>query len=104
MASGVFIVPLLTMSGLVDIHTAIGASLISVIACSCSSAPHFLKGGLVNIRLAAVLEIGSTAGALTGVFLAGLLEPAILYLLFAAVMIVSAYQMFANRSVHTRVR
>lgn len=97
MASGVFIVPVLTMTGLVDIHTAIGASLISVFACSCASAPQFLKAGLVNIRLAAVLEIGSTAGALTGVFLAGFLEPSVLYLLFAAVMFVSAHQMFSNR-------
>ena len=34
MASGIFIVPILTMFGRVDIHTAIGASLVSVIACS----------------------------------------------------------------------
>lgn len=97
MASGVFIVPILAMSGLIDIQTAIGASLISVIACSCASAPHFLSAGLVNIRLAAVLEIASTAGALTGVFLMGLMATNVLYLLFAAVMLVSAYQMFANR-------
>ena len=97
MASGVFIVPILAMSGTIDIQTAIGASLISVIACSCASAPHFLSEGLVNIRLAAVLEVASTAGALTGVFLMGLIATNVLYLLFAAVMIVSAYQMFANR-------
>ena len=34
MASGIFIVPILTMFGHVDIHTAIGASLVFVIACS----------------------------------------------------------------------
>jgi uncharacterized membrane protein YfcA len=38
MASGIFIVPILTIFGHVDIRIAIGASIVSVIACSCSSA------------------------------------------------------------------
>jgi hypothetical protein len=38
MASGIFIVPVLTMFGHVEIHTAIGASIVSVIACSCGGA------------------------------------------------------------------
>lgn len=97
MASGVFIVPILAMSGEMSIQTAIGASLISVIACSCASAPQFLRARLVNIRLAAVLEIPTTIGALTGVFLVGVISTSTLYLLFAAVMVASAFQMFANR-------
>ena len=52
MAGGIFVVPVLTTFGHTDIRTAIGASLVSVIACSCGSASPFLKGGLVNIRLA----------------------------------------------------
>ena len=43
MASGIFIVPILTLFGHLDIHTAIGASIVSVIACSCGSAAPFLK-------------------------------------------------------------
>jgi uncharacterized membrane protein YfcA len=40
-ASGIFIVPILTMFGHVEIHTAIGAGIVSVIACSCGgSLPH----------------------------------------------------------------
>lgn len=97
MASGVFIVPILAMTGSINIQTAIGASLISVIACSCASAPQFLRAGLVNIRLAAVLEIPTTIGALTGVFLAGVVPTSALYLLFATVMVASAFQMFMNR-------
>jgi len=34
MASGVFIVPILTIFGHIDIRSAIGASIVSVIACS----------------------------------------------------------------------
>jgi uncharacterized membrane protein YfcA len=43
MASGIFMVPFLTMFGDIEIHTAIGASIVSVIACSCGGAAPFLK-------------------------------------------------------------
>src|SRR5262245_46200496 len=81
MASGIFIVPLLTMLLHVDIHTAIGASIVSVIACSCASASPFLEGGLVNIRLA-FLEMTTTLGALTGVLMVGIIPTAYLFILF----------------------
>jgi len=73
MAGGIFIVPILTMLGHVEIHTAIGASIVSVIACSCSSASSYLGEGLTNIRLAIVLEVATTLGALTGVLMAGII-------------------------------
>ena len=63
MASGIFIVPILTIFGHIDIRSAIGASIVSVIACSCSSAAPFLKARLTNVRLAIVLETATTAGA-----------------------------------------
>jgi hypothetical protein len=94
MASGIFIVPILTMFGRIDIHTAIGASLVSVIACG--SAAPFLKERLTNVRLAIVLETATTSGALCGVFLAGLVATQYLYLLFAAILVLSAQQMVAR--------
>jgi uncharacterized membrane protein YfcA len=97
MASGIFIVPMLTFLFGVDIHMAIGASLVSVIACSCSSAAPLLKERLTNIRLAVVLETATTLGALTGVFLIGIIPTAYLYLLFAAILAVSAQQMLTRR-------
>jgi uncharacterized membrane protein YfcA len=97
MASGILIVPLLTMFGHIDIRTAIGASLVSVIACSCSSASPFLKGGLVNIRLAIVLETTTTLGALTGVLMVGVIPADYLFILFASILALSAQQMLARR-------
>jgi uncharacterized protein len=97
MASGIFVVPVLTMFGHIDIRTAIGASLVSVIACSCGSASPFLKGGLVNIRLAIVLETTTTLGALTGVLLVGIIPTAYLFILFAMILALSAQQMLARR-------
>src|SRR5262245_37236979 len=97
MASGIFVVPALTVLGHLDIRTAIGASLVSVIACSCASAAPFLRSGLVNIRLAVVLETTTTLGALTGVLLVGLIPTAYLFLLFALILALSAQQMLARR-------
>ncbi len=97
MASGIFIVPILTLLFGVDIHVAIGASIISVIACSCGSAAPFLKGRLTNLRLAIVLETATTLGALTGVFLIGIVSTQFLYGLFALILAVSARQMLARR-------
>jgi len=97
MASGIFIVPILTLFGHIEMHTAIGASIVSVIACSCGGAGPFLKNRLTNIRLAIVLETATTAGALTGVLLAGIVPVSYLYLLFALILFVSAYQMLARR-------
>jgi uncharacterized membrane protein YfcA len=97
MASGIFIVPVLTMFGGIEIHTAIGASLISVIACSCGGAAPFLKERLTHIRLAILLEVATTFGALCGVFLAGLIRTNYLFLIFALILLLSAQQMLVRR-------
>jgi uncharacterized protein len=93
MAGGIFLVPILTAFGRLDIHTAIGASIVSVIACSCASAKSFLEAHLTNVRLALVLEIATTSGALTGVLLSHELPVSYLFLAFALVLLLSAQQM-----------
>src|SRR5258706_2548911 len=98
MASGVFIVPILTMFGHLEIHAAIIVSIVSVIACSCGSAAPFLENGMTNIRLAIVLEVATTLGALTGLLLIGVLSVSLLYLLLSAVLLVSAWQMNSRRT------
>ncbi len=97
MASGIFIVPILTLLFGIGIHAAIGASIVSVIACSCASAAPFLKGRLTNIRLAIILETATTLGAITGVLLIGIVPTPFLYGLFAAILALSAKQMLARR-------
>jgi uncharacterized membrane protein YfcA len=97
MASGIFIVPILVSFGHIDIHVAIGASIVSVIACSCGGAPPYLRARLTNVRLAVVLEAATTVGALTGVFLSGLVPVPALFALFAAILVLSAWQMAARR-------
>ncbi|WP_256737925.1 sulfite exporter TauE/SafE family protein [Paraburkholderia fungorum] len=98
MASGIFIVPILTMFGHLDIHIAIGASIVSVIACSCGGAAPFLRGRLTNVRLAVVLETATTLGALSGVLLSGLIPVPVLFFIFAVILLLSAQQMLARRA------
>jgi pimeloyl-ACP methyl ester carboxylesterase len=50
--------------GGLDIPAAVAASSVSVIACSCASAPPFLRSGLTHVRVAIVLEVATTLGAL----------------------------------------
>jgi uncharacterized membrane protein YfcA len=98
MASGIFIVPILTAIFGVNIHSAIAASIVSVIACSCGSAAPLLRRRLTNVRIAIVLEVATTVGALSGVALGGMVPQWALYLLFALILLVSARQMLALRA------
>ena len=99
MASGIFIVPLLTLVAGMDIHLAIGAGIISVIACSCGGAAAFLKERLTNVRLAIVLEVATTLGAASGVLLSGRVPVPLLYAVFSGVLGVSVWQMLMRRHV-----
>src|ERR1700759_1333387 len=70
LGGGVVIIPLLTLVLHVNIHYAIGASLISVIATSSGSAAAYVREGITNIRIGMFLEIATTIGALLGAMLA----------------------------------
>jgi uncharacterized membrane protein YfcA len=91
LGGGVVLVPLLAVVFGVDIHYAIGASLVSVIATSSGAAAAYVKEGYSNIRLGMFLEIATTFGALAGAFLAGVVKGDIITVVFGVVLLVSAY-------------
>src|SRR5580693_9033949 len=66
LGGGVIIVPLLVLVFRVDVHYAIGASLVSVIATSSGAAAAYVREGYSNIRVGMLLEIATSLGALTG--------------------------------------
>lgn len=70
LGGGVVLVPLLTLGFHVELHYAIGASLISVIATSSGSAAAYVREGFSNVRIGMFLEIATTLGAIFGAFLA----------------------------------
>ena len=90
LGGGVIIVPLLTLVFHVDIHYAIGASLIAVIATSTGAASAFVKEGFSNIRIAMFLEMATTIGAICGAFVANALSPGTIAIIFGCMLIYSS--------------
>ncbi len=97
LGGGIIVIPALTLLLKVDIHYAIGASIISVIATSSGAAAAYVRERMTNLRVAMLLEIATTAGALTGAYLAGLISPRWLYIIFGLVMGYSSLAMFRKR-------
>jgi uncharacterized membrane protein YfcA len=91
LGGGVVIVPALTLLFGIDIHYAIGASLISVIATSSGAASAYVKEGFTNLRIGMFLEIATTFGAIGGAFIASKISPAAVGILFGLVLIYSAF-------------
>ena len=92
LGGGGILVPVMTLLFGVDIRFAIGASLISVIATSSGAAAAYVKEGYSNIRIGMLLEIATTAGALLGAYLGGILTTHVIAIVFGLVLLQSAYQ------------
>lgn len=97
LGGGIIIIPALTLFLEVPIHEAIGASIVSVIATSSGAAIAYVRDKITNIRIGMFLETATTLGAITGAFIAGLVEPKVLYIIFALLMLYSASAMFKKR-------
>jgi len=91
LGGGVFIVPALLIFAHVPMSIAVGASLISVVATSAGASVAFVRDGWTNLRVAMVLECATVTGAVTGAYLAGVVPSWVLELLFALMMLQSAY-------------
>jgi len=90
---GVLLIPLLTGVFGIPIKTAIGTSIVSVIATSSAAGVVYLGRGLVHTRLAMVLEIATTLGALAGGVTAVLLSPNALAGIFGAALLYVVFSM-----------
>ncbi|WP_420917228.1 sulfite exporter TauE/SafE family protein [Dictyobacter halimunensis] len=90
LGGGIMVVPMLTIVFGFPIPFAIGVSIISVIATSSGAAVAYVRDRLTNIRIGMFLEIGTTLGAISGAFLAGLLAPNLLGVIFGFILLVSA--------------
>jgi uncharacterized protein len=94
LGGGIIVVPTLTLALGIDIHYAIGASIVSVIATSSGAAATYVRERLTNLRVAMLLELGTTSGAISGAYLAGILPTRWLYVLFGVLMAYSAAAVF----------
>jgi uncharacterized protein len=81
LGGGILLIPVLTLVFGVDLHYAMGASIVSVIATSSGAAAAYLKTSLSNVRIGLFLALATVAGALVGAALAGIVPPRLLQLL-----------------------
>ena len=94
LGGGIIVVPALSLLLGVDIRYAIGASLISVVATSCAASAAYVRDRLANIRLGMFLELGTVVGAMVGAFVAGVIDPQWLHVIFAGLLLLVAAAMF----------
>ena len=87
---GILVIPALTFGFGVDIHLAVGASIVSVIATSSGAAAAYVRDRMTDLRLGMFLELATTTGAVCGALLAASVAPAILYLLLGSVLLLTA--------------
>ena len=97
LGGGVVIVPVLCLLFKINIHYAIGASLVSVIATSSGAAAAYLREGYSNVRIGVFLEMATTAGALLGAYLTAKVSGRWIGLIFGVVLLYSAWASLRNR-------
>jgi uncharacterized membrane protein YfcA len=86
LGGGILLVPILTLGFGIDLHYAMGASIVSVIATSSGAAASYLRSGLSNVRIGLFLALATVTGALVGASLTGLVPPRVLELLLGLVL------------------
>ncbi len=85
LGGGVFLVPFLVLAGGLPIRTAVGVSLVTVIATSSTVSAHSAGKQLINLRLGMTLEVATALGGLAGGMTARQLSGQAIQVLFGAV-------------------
>ncbi|MCE9589840.1 MAG: sulfite exporter TauE/SafE family protein [Planctomycetes bacterium] len=94
---GIVVVPGLALLLGVDVHLAIGASLVGVVATSTGAAAAYVRDGLANLRLAMLLEVATVAGALAGAVLANRFDQHVLFMIFGGLLVYASAAMFITQ-------
>ena len=100
LGGGVIIIPLLVLLFHTNIHYAMGASLISIIATSSGTAAAYLREGYTNLRIGMFLEIPAVIGAFLGALLIAVVPIHFLVILFSLVLFFSAYLTIRRKEEH----
>jgi uncharacterized membrane protein YfcA len=100
LGGGVVVTPALTLLVGVDLHYAMGASLVSVIATSSGAAAAYVREGFSNVRVGMFLEIATTVGAVAGAHLVSAVPVSGLAIIFGGVLLYSAWQSLRGHHEH----
>jgi uncharacterized membrane protein YfcA len=105
LGGGFILVPALVLLFNINIHLAIAASLVSVVATSIGSASTSVASGTTDLRIGMFLESTTAVGGLAGALVAVTVLAAndeVLVLLFVPAVIFGAYLMLRQRTTDTR--
>jgi uncharacterized membrane protein YfcA len=94
LGGGIIVVPLLTLVLGIPLHSAVGTSLLAVVATSVAGSAKYLEQGLVDLRLAITLQSALVMGAVAGAVAAPHVPARWLALLFSLVMVWASLQLF----------
>lgn len=100
LGGGIVVIPLLSIVLGVDLHYAIGAALVSVIATSSGSAAAYVKEGIANMRLGMFLEIATTLGAVGGALISTSVPSSLIAVFFGCALIFSATNSLRKKGEH----
>lgn len=90
---GIILVPMLVLGFGVPMAEAVPASLMCVVATSCGAAANYVEHKLADVRLAITLELATVSGAIAGGFLAALIAPPWIALVFGTFVLLTSLQM-----------
>ncbi len=93
LGGGIVVIPVLTILLGVDIHFAIGASIVAIIGTSSGSASTYVRDKVTNLRVGMFLELASTSGAITGAAVAAYTNSAALETIFGSILLISLVPM-----------
>lgn len=93
---GFIIVPVLTLLAHLPIKAAIGSSLVAIVANACLATSRYTRLHLTNVKLGLLMCCTTVPGAIAGGLLAGVLNTAVLSVLFGLVLIYVAYTMITR--------
>ena len=100
LGGGVVVTPALMVLLGVDLHYAMGASLVSVIATSSGAAAAYVREGFSNVRIGMFLEIATTLGAVAGAHLVAIVPTSALAIIFGLVLLYSAWHSLEEPKEH----
>jgi len=93
LGGGVVVIPVLTILLGVNIHFAIGASIVAIIGTSSGSASTYVRDKVTNLRVGMFLELASTSGAITGAAIAAYTNSEALEAIFGSILLISLVPM-----------
>jgi len=98
LGGGSILTPVLYIFLGVDLHYAMGTSLVATIATSSGAAAAYVREGYTNLRVGMFLETATTTGAICGALLVSLVPKPFLCIIFALVLFQSAWSSLHAKS------